>query len=122
MRRKKKAVHKTATTDDKKLQSTLKRLNVNSIPGIDEVNIFRSDMSVLHFQSPKVQASITANTYVVVGTPQSRKVEEMLPSIITQLGQENLLKLQGMAQAQLNKAGVNPEQVVGQLPKVSTNL
>ena len=36
-RRKKKVVHKAASTDDKKLQSTLKKINVNAIPGIDEV-------------------------------------------------------------------------------------
>ena len=38
VRRKKKIVHNTATTDDKKLQSTLKKLSVNTIPGIEEVN------------------------------------------------------------------------------------
>lgn len=32
-RRKKKIVHQTAATDDKKLQSTLKKLSVNTIPG-----------------------------------------------------------------------------------------
>ena len=36
-RRKKKVVHRTATTDDKKLQSSLKKLSVNNIPGIEEV-------------------------------------------------------------------------------------
>ena len=36
-RRKKKVVHRTATTDDKKLQSSLKKLGVNNIPGIEEV-------------------------------------------------------------------------------------
>jgi hypothetical protein len=36
-RRKKKVIHRTATTDDKKLQSTLKKLAVNNIPGIEEV-------------------------------------------------------------------------------------
>ena len=39
-RRKKKIVHQTAATDDKKLQSTLKKLAVNSIPGIEEVNMY----------------------------------------------------------------------------------
>lgn len=38
-RRKKKAVHKTTSTDDKRLQSTLKRLGVNTIPGIEEVRL-----------------------------------------------------------------------------------
>ena len=37
VRRKKKAVHKTAGTDDKRLQNTLKRLGINSIPAIEEV-------------------------------------------------------------------------------------
>lgn len=51
-RRKKKAVHKTTSTDDKRLQNTLKRLGVNTIPGIEEVNIFKED-SVIHFTNPK---------------------------------------------------------------------
>ena len=37
-RRKKKVVHRTATTDDKKLQTSLKKLGVNNIPGIEEVS------------------------------------------------------------------------------------
>ncbi|XP_012371907.2 transcription factor BTF3 homolog 4 [Octodon degus] len=36
-RRKKKVVHRTATADDKKLQSSLKKLAVNNIAGIEEV-------------------------------------------------------------------------------------
>lgn len=31
VRRKKKAIHKTTTTDDKRLQNTLKRLGVNNV-------------------------------------------------------------------------------------------
>lgn len=54
-RRKKKAVHKTTTTDDKRLQNTLKRLGVNTIPGIEEVNIFK-DETVIHFVNPKGNA------------------------------------------------------------------
>jgi hypothetical protein len=50
--RKKKAVHKTTTTDDKRLQSTLKRIGVNTIPGIEEVNIFKDDV-VIQFVNPK---------------------------------------------------------------------
>jgi nascent polypeptide-associated complex subunit beta len=50
--RKKKAVHKTATTDDKRLQTTLKRVGVNTIPAIEEVNIFKEDF-VIQFANPK---------------------------------------------------------------------
>merc|ERR1712205_283920 len=87
--RKKKAVHKTAGQDDKRLQNTLRRLGVNTIPGIEEVNIFKDD-NVVHFMNPKVQASIAANTYVVSGPSQTKKLQDMLPGIINQLGQDNL--------------------------------
>ena len=52
-RRKRKTVHKTATGDDKKLQQTLKRLGANTIPQIEEVNMFREDGNVMHFSNPK---------------------------------------------------------------------
>ncbi|PPR96207.1 hypothetical protein GOBAR_AA24464 [Gossypium barbadense] len=84
MRRKKKAVHKTTTTDDKRLQSTLKRIGVNAIPAIEEVNIFKDDV-VIQFINPKVQASIAANTWVVSGSPQTKKLQDILPGIINQL-------------------------------------
>lgn len=41
VRRKKKVVHRSATTDDKKLQSTLKKLAVTTIPGIEEARTLR---------------------------------------------------------------------------------
>eukprot|EP00897_Mesotaenium_endlicherianum_P009995 jgi/Mesen1/9023/ME000565S08336 len=97
VRRKKKAVHKTTTTDDKRLQNTLKRLGVNTIPGIEEVNIFK-DETVIHFVNPKVQASIAANTWVVSGTPQTKKLQDLLPGIINQLGPDNLANLKRIAQ------------------------
>jgi len=67
VRRKKKTMHKTATSDDKKLGSTLKKLGVTNIPAIEEVNLFAVDGKVIHFSNPKVQASIAANTYVISG-------------------------------------------------------
>lgn len=45
-------MHKTTSTDDKRLQNTLKRLGVNTIPGIEEVNIFLGD-DVVNFTNPK---------------------------------------------------------------------
>ena len=55
--RKKKAVHKVSTTDDKRLQATLKRLGVNTIPGIEEVNLF-VDNDVIHFTNPKGMSAL----------------------------------------------------------------
>ncbi|CAJ1959047.1 unnamed protein product [Sphenostylis stenocarpa] len=97
MRRKKKAVHKTTTTDDKRLQSTLKRIGVNAIPAIEEVNIFKDDV-VIQFLNPKVQASIAANTWVVSGSPQTKKLQDILPNIIHQLGPDNLENLKKLAE------------------------
>ncbi|CAK9146921.1 unnamed protein product [Ilex paraguariensis] len=97
MRRKKKAVHKTTTTDDKRLQSTLKRIGVNAIPAIEEVNIFKDEV-VIQFVNPKVQASIAANTWVVSGSPQTKKLQDILPGIINQLGPDNLDNLRKLAE------------------------
>ncbi|XP_074579439.1 nascent polypeptide-associated complex subunit beta-like [Curcuma longa] len=110
VRRKKKAVHKATTTDDKRLQSTLKRIGVNSIPAIEEVNIFKDD-HVIQFINPKVQASIAANTWVVSGSPQTKKLQDLLPGIINQLGPDNLEHLKRLAEhLQKQAPAVNPKQ------------
>jgi len=112
VRRKKKAVHKTTTTDDKRLQNTLKRLGVNTIPGIEEVNIFK-DETVIHFVNPKVQASIAANTWVVSGPSSTKKLQDLLPGIINQLGHDNLANLKKIAQqfqTQQNLGGIAEEE------------
>lgn len=85
-RRKKKTVRRSTNTEDKKLQSTLKKLNVNTIPAIEEVNLFQEDAKVIHFTNPLVQASIAANTYVVSGKAETKDLGELLPSILSQLG------------------------------------
>ncbi|KAH9317751.1 hypothetical protein KI387_019520 [Taxus chinensis] len=97
MRRKKKTVHKTTTTDDKRLLSTLKKIGVNAIPAIEEVNIFKDD-AVIHFVNPKVQASISANTWVVSGSPQTKKLQDLLPGIINQLGPDSFVNLKKIAE------------------------
>lgn len=73
-RRKKKIVHQTAATDDKKLQSSLKKLSVNTIPGIEEVNMIKEDGTVLHFNNPKAQASLAANTFAITGQCEQKQV------------------------------------------------
>ncbi|EGB04507.1 hypothetical protein AURANDRAFT_59495 [Aureococcus anophagefferens] len=97
VRRKKKTMHKTATSDDKKLGSTLKKLGVTNIPAIEEVNLFTSDGKVVHFSNPKVQASIAANTYVVSGPNETKQLTELLPGIMNQLGPDNIDHLKQIA-------------------------
>jgi nascent polypeptide-associated complex subunit beta len=96
-RRKKKIVHQTAATDDKKLQSSLKKLAVNNIPGIEEVNMIKNDGTVIHFNNPKTQASLTANTFAITGHGETKQIAEMLPGILSQLGQEGLAHLKRLA-------------------------
>merc|ERR1719169_313936 len=97
VRRKKRNVHKASGQDDKRLQNTLKRIGMNSVPGIEEVNMFKADGNVIHFASPKVQANIAANTYVISGHSEDKKLTDMLPGIITQLGPDNLTQLKNIA-------------------------
>eukprot|EP00457_Paulinella_chromatophora_P012211 gb/GEZN01012404.1/.p1 GENE.gb/GEZN01012404.1/~~gb/GEZN01012404.1/.p1 ORF type:complete len:190 (-),score=55.80 gb/GEZN01012404.1/:493-1062(-) len=106
VRRKKKAVRKTTTSDDKRLKSTLQKLNVRDIPAIEEVNLFKEDGTVVHFQGPKVQASIAANTYVVMGAAETKKLQDLLPGIVSQLGPDNLEDLKKIYQDLPSSAGV----------------
>jgi len=92
-RRKKKVVHRTAASDDKKLQASLKKLMMNNIPGIEEVNMIRDDGHVIHFNNPKVQASLAANTFAITGHAETKLVTEILPQIINQLGPDSLRHL-----------------------------
>merc|ERR1712168_1447895 len=97
-RRKKKVVHKTTATDDKKLQSSLKKLAVNTIPNTEEVNMIRDDGTVLHFNNPRVQASLAANTFAITGHTENKVLTEMLPGILNQLGAEGLSNLRRLAE------------------------
>mmetsp|Transcript_63986 Transcript_63986/g.78262 ORF Transcript_63986/g.78262 Transcript_63986/m.78262 type:complete len:273 (-) Transcript_63986:130-948(-) len=93
MRRKYKAPSKSSTQDDKRLMTQLKKLSVSQIPAIEEVNLFKDDNTVVHFIKPKVQAEIASNTYVVSGNCEIKKLEELIPQIIPQLGGEHIESL-----------------------------
>merc|ERR1719347_504009 len=104
-RRKKKVVHRTAQTDGKKIEVALKKLSVNSIPGIEEVNMIKEDGQVIHFNNPKVQASLTANTFAITGHAETKQIAEMLPGILNQLGAESLSSLKKLANSVAGAGG-----------------
>ncbi|XP_037087564.1 transcription factor BTF3 homolog 4-like [Pollicipes pollicipes] len=107
-RRKRKVVHKTANTDDRKLQNSLKKLPVSNIPGIEEVNMIKDDSTVIHFNNPKVQASLQSNTFAISGHAEMKQITEMLPTILNQLGSESITHLKRLAssvQASVGAAG-----------------
>ncbi|KAJ3251842.1 hypothetical protein HDU77_005626 [Chytriomyces hyalinus] len=109
-RRKVNKVVKTSGSDDKKLQATLKKLNTQSILGIEEVNMFKQDGSVLHFPTAKVQAATLNNTIIITGTGQKKDLTELVPGILTQMGAESLAQLRRLAEAyqQAAAAGAGP--------------
>merc|ERR1712154_56 len=99
-RRKKKVTQsKTNVSDDKRIQQTLKKFACSTLPGIDEVNMFKEDGTVIHFKNPKVTASPTSNTFTVAGHNEIKKITE-IPGVLNQLGLEGLQGLQQWAKSQ----------------------
>ncbi|KAL1924720.1 uncharacterized protein VTP21DRAFT_4374 [Calcarisporiella thermophila] len=98
-RRKVKKVHKATGTDDKKLQGVLNKLGVQTIPQIEEVNMFKEDGNVIHFSVPKVQAAISANTFAIYGQGEEKELTELVPGILNQLGPDSLASLRKLAEA-----------------------
>ncbi|KAG4301545.1 hypothetical protein PCANB_001808 [Pneumocystis canis] len=101
-RRKKKILHKNTNGDDKKLQSSLKKLNTHCVSGILEVNMFKDDGKVIHFSAPKVSASIQANTFSICGKGEEKELTELVPGILNQLGRDSLASLQKLAGRYVN--------------------
>jgi len=97
VRRKKKTIHKTDTTNEKKLQSSLQKIGVNQISGIEEANLFMDDGSVMHFKSPRVQASFPSNTFALNGQYEDKQLTELLPGIINQMWSESTSRLDKLA-------------------------
>jgi len=101
-RRKTKKVHKSSVGDDKKLQSTLKKLNTQPIQAIEEVNMFKEDGNVIHFAAPKVHASVPSNTFAIYGNGEDKELTELVPGILNQLGPDSLASLRRLAESYQN--------------------
>jgi nascent polypeptide-associated complex subunit beta len=74
------------------------------IPLTFPVNIFKDDSNIVHFSNPKVQANISANTFVVTGTSENKKMEELLPGILQHMGSLDGQNLKQMTE-RLQKMG-----------------
>ncbi|KAI2787206.1 Nascent polypeptide-associated complex subunit beta [Penicillium oxalicum] len=101
-RRKVKKVHRTADADDKKLQATLKKLNVQPVQGIEEVNMFKEDGNVIHFGAPRVHGSVPSNTFALYGHGEEKELTELVPGILNQLGPDSLASLRKLAESYQN--------------------
>merc|ERR1711976_422476 len=113
MRRKKKAVHKSASgSDNKKISAMIKRLGCQPLQQIEQVNMFRDDGKVIHFANPKVQGSHSSSAYVISGHSEVKDLTELMPGIIAQLGQEMLTQM---------TQNFNPEMLKNAQSKLSQN-
>ena len=121
MRRKKKVVRKNKGGDDGRLQQSLKKLGLSQLPGIEEVNLFKEDGTVIHITNPKIQANPSANTYVVSGTVVKKPLAELLPGILTQLGRDSLQHLT-KSFGGIEGAAAPPPAVVDEVPEPVGNF
>ena len=71
-RRKNKVVHKTQITDDNKLKSVSKKCGCQPLQGIEEVNMFKDDNTIIHFKVPEVLSSIQSNAFIVMGKAETK--------------------------------------------------
>ncbi|CAI0655088.1 unnamed protein product [Colletotrichum noveboracense] len=101
-RRKVKRAPARSAADDKKLQAALKKLNVQPIQAIEEVNMFKSDGNVIHFAAPKVHAAVPANTFAIYGHGEDKELTELVPGILNQLGPDSLASLRKLAESYQN--------------------
>jgi nascent polypeptide-associated complex subunit beta len=80
-------------SDDKKLSSQLRKMGLNPIPSIEEVNFFKEDGKVLHFGGrPKVHTSLQSNTFSVQGHNEEKDIQELLPGILTQMSKGRVME------------------------------
>ena len=84
-RKKKVATRSSGAQSDAKLTAALKKLGSTTIPGIEEVNLFKEDGKVIHFVNPKVQASMAANTFVISGHYHKTSQFKLCDKIILQM-------------------------------------
>ncbi|KAG9050619.1 Nascent polypeptide-associated complex subunit beta [Tulasnella sp. UAMH 9824] len=95
-----KVIKKSAVSgagNDQKLQGALKKLNLQPITAVEEVNMFQDDGNVLHFNAPKVHAALASNTIAVYGAGQVKELTDLVPGILGQLGPDSLASLRKLA-------------------------
>ncbi|CAE8634537.1 unnamed protein product [Polarella glacialis] len=122
-RRTKISKHQSSAADDKQLQAQVKKMGCNAIPGIEEVNMFMESGEVLHFAAPKVQAAVASNTFVISGKGEVKRLEELLPGIISQLGPDNLANLKRIAEGfAANQASSSKVAEDADIPDIGENF
>ena len=97
---------------ERKLTAATKKLNVQPIPAIEEVNLFLDDGNIVHFTNPQVRASVPCNTFIVSGNAEVKEITELVPGILDQLGPVSISSLKKIA----DSYRAAPGQVEGEDP------
>lgn len=82
--------------------------------------MFTNQGTVIHFNNPKVQASLAANTFTITGHAETKQLTEMLPGILNQLGADSLTSLRRLAEA-LPKQGQSQQRSLPRSPVAPPN-
>ena len=69
-------------------------VGVQTLPEIDEVNMFKDDNTVVHIKKHNVQFSMREQLLVVTGVPESKQLQDMLPDILKQVGPQQYNAIQ----------------------------
>ncbi len=96
--RRKKKPSSAVVSDDKQLQGYFKRIGAQPLPQIEEVNIFLKNGDVTHFTAPRMQAALSANTFVVTGASETKPLQAFLPRIMSHLSPDNMAILKQLMQ------------------------
>lgn len=78
----------TVARDDSKLYSSVAKLHGVTVDDVAEANFFHEDGTVMHFNRVGLQIAQDYNTSIVYGIPQKKKLDDMFPQVLPQLGAE----------------------------------
>ena len=101
--------------NDKVVKNIVKKVGAHPL-GVDEINFFRDDNTILHFKSPEAYASIQNNTFIVSGEPETKTIKDLLPDIIQQLGPKQSKLLESLVTSSGAEGGEEAPDLVEDKP------
>ena len=84
--RRKKKVPPKNKNEDAVLNKKLSKFGLQTLPDIEEVNMFRDDDTVMHFKKPVLQFSMKDQLITVSGDCETKNIKDLLPGILNQVG------------------------------------
>ena len=95
-KRKHKAKDKNKMSTSKKMKTIEKKLGVQPLPDIAEVNLFRDDGNVWHFANPNLKGSIQNQVLIVSQEPEIKDIQNNFAEFVSHMGPNEMSKLKDM--------------------------